>query len=131
MPDRPVNLATPRQSVLCRPFRHVKAKVTPAVVDGHLSGKHPIAVFPVEGEATRIGATTDRTCAAHYLTRQLDMLPNATAVAFGGKAKHYMRGLNIDRLEAYALAPPGANHKPAKPSWERAIAEIEARRAGT
>lgn len=76
-----------------------------------------------------IGATTDRTCAAHYLTRQLDFLPNATAVAFGGKAKRYLRGLDIARLEAYALAPPGANHKPAKPSWERAIAEIEARRS--
>ncbi len=35
-------------------YRHVKAEVSLAVIDGHLSGKKPIAVFPVEGEATRI-----------------------------------------------------------------------------
>ena len=75
-----------------------------------------------------IGSTKDRTCAASYLTQQIDLMPNATVVAFGGKAKHYMKGMNTDWLSAYALAPPGANHLPAKPSWEAAIAEIKNRR---
>lgn len=56
------------------------------------------------------------------------MLSNATVVAFGSKAKHYLSGIGIDYVGAYALAPPGANHKPARPSWEAAIAEVIARR---
>lgn len=76
-----------------------------------------------------IGATKDKTCAAHYLTRQLGMLPNATVVAFGNKAKYYMQGISANWMGAYALAPPGANHKPARPSWEAVIAEVKARRA--
>lgn len=74
-----------------------------------------------------IGSTKDRTCAFQYLNRQLNLFPNATIVAFGGKAKYYLRGLNVDALEVYALAPPGANHRPAKPSWERAIETIKSR----
>jgi len=31
-------------------------------------------------------------------------------------------------LPAYALAPPGANHRPARPSWEAALAMIKERR---
>jgi len=72
-----------------------------------------------------IGKTTDRTCAANFLARQIALLPNATVVAFGGKAKHYIKGMGIDYLGAYALAPPGANHKPARPSWDAVIAEIK------
>lgn len=75
-----------------------------------------------------IGRITDRTCASSYLVQQVAMLPNATVVAFGGKAKHYLKGIGIDYVGAYALAPPGANHKPARPSWQAAIAEVIARR---
>ena len=75
-----------------------------------------------------IGSTKDRTCATHYLVRQIELLPNATVVAFGGKAKHYLKGLGVDFIGAYALAPPGANHRPALPSWEAAIAQIKERR---
>lgn len=75
-----------------------------------------------------IGSTKDRTCANHYLTRQLAVLPNASVIAFGGKAKHYLKGLGIDFIGAYALAPPGANHKPAMPSWQAAIQTIQERR---
>ncbi|WP_233243245.1 hypothetical protein [Thioclava sp. NG1] len=74
------------------------------------------------------GRTTDRTCAAHFLVQQVALLPNATVVAFGGKAKHYLAGIGIDYVGAYALAPPGANHRPARPSWDAAIAEVNARR---
>ena len=41
-----------------RGYRHVKAEVSLAVIDGHLSGKKPIAVFPVEGETARICCLT-------------------------------------------------------------------------
>ncbi|MCA0205155.1 MAG: hypothetical protein LCH92_12490 [Proteobacteria bacterium] len=75
-----------------------------------------------------IGKTTDRTCAANYLVEQIRLLPNAAVVAFGGKAKHYLNGLGVDFIAAYALAPPGANHKPARPSWEAAIEAVKARR---
>ena len=74
------------------------------------------------------GTTRDALCARHYLARQLDILPNATVVAFGGKAQHYVKHLRVEHLSAYALAPPGANHKPARPSWERVITQIEDRR---
>lgn len=75
-----------------------------------------------------IGNVKDRTCASHYLRRQLAALPNATVVAFGGKAQRYLDGLGIARIDAYALAPPGANHKPAKPSWIAAIEAVKAKR---
>lgn len=77
-----------------------------------------------------IGGTTDPLCARHYLARQLEMLPNATVVGFGDKAQRYLKRLRADYMAAYALAPPGANHKPARPSWERVVAAIEERRNG-
>lgn len=75
-----------------------------------------------------IGNVKDRTCASRYLRRQLAALPNATVVAFGGKAQRYLDGLGIARIDAYALAPPGAYHKPAKPSWIAAIEAVKAKR---
>lgn len=75
-----------------------------------------------------IGNTKDRTCAANYLVEQIRLLPNATVVAFGGKAKHYLNGLGVDFIAAYSLAPPGANHGPARPSWETAIQAVKAKR---
>ena len=75
--------------------------------------------------AKEIGSTTDRTCSSSYLVHQISALPNAVVVAFGRKAQHYLKGLKVDFIKAYALSPPGANHKPAKPSWEAAIAKIK------
>jgi hypothetical protein len=75
-----------------------------------------------------IGHTKDTTCAKNYLSQQINLMMNASVVAFGGKAKAYLKGVGIDFIGAYALAPPGANHTPARPSWENAIAEIRARR---
>ena len=74
--------------------------------------------------ANEIGKMNDRTCANYYLARQLELLPNATVVAFGKKTQNYMRQINHPYIDARALAPPGANHKPARPSWEVAIEEI-------
>lgn len=78
---------------------------------------------------SEIGGTKDRRCASHYLARQLALLPNATVVAFGGKAKDYMKMLGGAWIGASALSPPGANFTAARPSWEAAIAAVQARRA--
>ena len=75
-----------------------------------------------------IGSTTDPTCASHYLVRQLRLLPNAVVVAFGGKAQRYLSGIGTAHISAYALAPPGANFGPAKPSWQAAIEKVRSRR---
>ena len=74
------------------------------------------------------GSTTDPHCARHYLNRELALLPNATVAAFGRKAERYLKHLRIEYFAARALAPPGANHKPARPSWEYMIKKIEERR---
>ena len=71
-----------------------------------------------------IGGLRDRSCADRYLARQVQLMPQATVVGFGGKAQAYLRALGIRHVAAYALAPPGANHRPARPSWEAAIEAI-------
>lgn len=76
-----------------------------------------------------IGSTRDHRCAQHYLRAQLQMLPNATVVAFGGKAQDYVGSLGVEHLKTYALSPPGCNRRTAKPSWGGAIKQIEHRRA--
>ena len=88
-------------------------------------------VWMTEGRLCSItvetGSTKDRTCATRYLSQQIKLLPNAMVVAFDGKAQYYINGMNVGWLRAFALAPPGANRKEARPSWKKAIAEIEAR----
>jgi len=76
-----------------------------------------------------IGWFNDKECAKFLLLDQIKLLPNATIIAFGNKA---MKRLNSIKkfisnpiLTAYALAPPGANHHPAKPSWISAIENIK------
>jgi len=73
------------------------------------------------------GGLRDRTCASKYLLAQINKFPNATVVAFGGKAQQYLRGLGTDAIGAYALSPPGANFKAARPSWESAISKVRAK----
>lgn len=79
-----------------------------------------------------IGGFNDKLCAPTYLSRQLKLLPNAIVVLFGRKA--LKRASLIPELgsrpvvEAWALAPPGAFHRPAKPSWEKAVELIKFRR---
>ncbi|MCU0908959.1 MAG: hypothetical protein MUF73_16325 [Rhodobacteraceae bacterium] len=80
--------------------------------------------------AVESGGLRDATCADRYLRAQIAALPGAVVVGFGGKAQAYLRRLRVPHLAAYALAPPGANHRPARPSWEAAIAAIRARRTG-
>ncbi len=68
-----------------------------------------------------IGGHREDTCAREYLSRQLDSLPNAITLAFGGKAQRTLEMLRRQFKRAVALAPPGCNFKTALPSWESAI----------
>lgn len=76
-----------------------------------------------------IGSTTDPTCASSFLVRQIEALPEATIVAFGRKAQRYLGGIGAPFIRAVALSPPAANYRTARPSWQAAIEQIEARRA--
>lgn len=80
--------------------------------------------------AAETGGRKDRRCAQHYLERQLDALPNAQVVAAGGKAQDYLRKMRRRFIPCYAFAPPGANHKPARPSWEAALSQLHLRTDG-
>ncbi|NCM95913.1 MAG: hypothetical protein GW948_00925 [Rhodobacterales bacterium] len=71
-----------------------------------------------------IGGRKDRSCADRYLARQIALMPKAVVIGFGGKAQVYLSALRIPHCPAYALAPPGANHRPARPSWNAALAEV-------
>lgn len=79
-----------------------------------------------------IGAFNDRLCAPSYLSQQIEMLPSAAVVLFGGKARHraaQVPGLsNRFVVPARALAPPGANHAVSRPSWENVVKLIQSRR---
>lgn len=74
------------------------------------------------------GGRSDRICANRHLSEQVALMPQVTVVAFGAKAANAMRDLHCEWIRAYALAPPGANHRPARPGWEAAIEIIEAGR---
>lgn len=59
----------------------------------------------------------------------LSNVQNGTVILFGGKARDALRSIRVQYVEGvYALAPPGANHKPAKPSWEKAIEIVKSKR---
>ena len=77
--------------------------------------------------AREIGGKRDRRCADLYLGRQIALLPQAVVVGFGGKAQAYLSALKLDHVAAYALSPPGANHRPARPSWAAAAKAVLAR----
>ena len=68
----------------------------------------------------------ERGCANRFLVKQLELLTGRPTIALGGKAQKRARPYVPDLIEAYAVARPGSNHKPARPSWE--LAAKEARR---
>jgi hypothetical protein len=80
-----------------------------------------------------IGGFNDKLCAPTYLSRQIALMPSAAIVLFGAKARQRVSALSGLEgrvvVEARALAPPGANHKGSKPSWQNAIDVIRSRRA--
>jgi len=76
-----------------------------------------------------IGSFNDRICAPLYLKQQILLLPKAIIITFGGKARkrvEQIKGLDGRIiLNAWSLAPPGANTPAAKDSWERVIDEFK------
>lgn len=74
-----------------------------------------------------LGACSDRTCADTFLSAQVELLPEARVIALGGKAAQRIRRAAPGHLKAYAVAPPGANHRPARPSWEAAASWVRDR----
>ena len=61
-------------------------------------------------------------CASRYLACQLELLNGLPVIALGGKSyKRVRRVPGVQNLKkAYSIAPPGCNHKPARPSWDAA-----------
>lgn len=72
--------------------------------------------------------TTTRSGRPEQVTK-LDLLA-IYCLILGGKAHNHVRRLTVEpeHLEANAVAPPGADHKPARPTWERAVEVIKSRR---
>lgn len=74
-------------------------------------------------EGGRIGATAEMECAERYLRKQLDLFGDVPVIACGGKAHRRVKRVTRypqNLIRAYALAPPGSNHSPARPSWRDA-----------
>jgi hypothetical protein len=82
----------------------------------------------IENEIGDAKGGNKKLCVNEYLKPQIDLLPNATTILFGGKARKRVGQILPQSHHAYALSPPGANHTPAKPSWEKVIAAVEAKR---
>lgn len=72
-----------------------------------------------------IGGLRDKTCSQTFLVNQIQLFPNATVAAFGGKAQKYLKGLGLAHVGAYAMSPPGANRKKAKETWELVKQAVE------
>ena len=76
-----------------------------------------------------IGKASNKICANLFLKRQIELMPKATVIPFGGKARYALKSIRAQYVDGvYALAPPSANHKPAKPSWEKAIDIVKSKR---
>ena len=80
-------------------------------------------------EGASIPTKAEKECASRYLARQLELLDGLPVIALGGKA--YKRAKRIPGVrnlkKAYAVAPPGCNFKPARPSWDAAAEWAKAR----
>lgn len=77
-------------------------------------------------EAGRVSRACERECRSRYLEPQLRLFPNALVVALGGKARSRLKGWP-GVVGAFAVAPPGANFKRARPSWDAVISEYHSR----
>ena len=73
-------------------------------------------------ETGPVRAAAEKECASRYLARQLELLDGLPVIALGGKA--YTRAKRVPGVrnlkKAYAVGPPGCNHRPARPSWDAA-----------
>ena len=78
-------------------------------------------------------------CAERYLRKQLLLFPTAVIAALGNKAwqriermqRNHNETTDLKIIKAYAAAPPGCNHRPAKDSWQKIIDAVHAKRRQT
>jgi hypothetical protein len=82
----------------------------------------------IDSEIGKVSGENKSLCAKERLFPQIQLFPNATTVLFGNKSQKRAHNLIPNAITAYALAPPGANHKPAKPSWLKAIDIVKSKR---
>lgn len=84
-----------------------------------------------EAEGGSVPRTAEQRCASAYLRRQLEMFStHRVVIALGHKAKARARRVGIDAYRVYSVAPPGANRRAARPSWEE-IPRLLAERSPT
>ena len=84
-------------------------------------------------ETGNVPIKAENGCAQRYLAAQLNLLKGRPVIALGGKAqkrveslKSWVPDLSTRLIKAYSIAPPGANHHPARPSWEAAAVMVRA-----
>jgi hypothetical protein len=84
-----------------------------------------------EKECGPVPTAVSQYCVESYLRQQLSLLPHATIVTLGGKAKRrtidLQHALGHEFIPAWAAAPPGCNHPKARPSWDRIADEVRKR----
>ncbi len=69
-------------------------------------------------EGGQVPAIVARTCRSRYLDKQIQLFPQAVVAALGKKAQERLTGLPREVVAAVAAAPPGCNHRTARPSWQ-------------
>ena len=74
-------------------------------------------------EAEEVPAKAVRGCGDRYLAQQLALFEGLPIIALGGKAQRRAKRYAPNLIEAYSIAPPGCNHRPARPSWEAAAVQ--------
>lgn len=77
-------------------------------------------------EGGKVSRACERECRSRFLEPQLRLFPKALVVALGRKAQSRLRDWH-GVIGAYAIAPPGANFKRARPSWDAVITEYRSR----
>ena len=70
-------------------------------------------------EGGNVPSRAERECADRYLKPQLALFKGLPVIALGNKAQKRAKDVP-DLIKARSLAPPGCNHKAARPSWEAA-----------
>ena len=90
--------------------------------------------YPIRRPRKREASKVTRECGERHLAKQLVLLNRCPIVALGGKAqkrvkylKHANPALSERVIGAYAAAPPGCNHNPARSSWENAARKVRDR----
>ena len=90
--------------------------------------------YPIRRPRKREASKVTRECGERHLAKQLVLLNRCPIVALGGRSQKrvkYLKHANPASSErvigAFAAAPPGCNHNPARSSWENAARKVRDR----